>query len=246
MKKSLFKALALTAAAAMLPTLLLSPCGKGTDASSSGTTASRPLSESSQASSDTSEAASSALVSSETVSSKETQSQISSRTSSKTSSRTSSSPSTSSATANIKVTEPVYDTKLELPIGLFAPQSQALFEKQRSAAFADMKKMGATLLLGTYPQITDKMLDWAQEAGMKVMIYDVNVEYMTPEDAVAYVNRFKDHPAYYGIQIADEPSIERMENMSAICRAILQEDPMHYLWVDLLPTYAGFNSERRL
>lgn len=222
--------------------LLLSSCGKGPDASSYGTTASRPLSESSQADSDTSEAASSDLVSSETVSSKETQSQTSSRTSSKTSSRTSSSPSTSSAPANIKVTEPVYDTKLELPIGLFAPQSQALFEKQRSAAFADMKEMGATLLLGTYPQITDKMLDWAQEVGMKVMIYDVNVEYMTPEDAVAYVNRFKDHPAYYGIQIADEPSNARLEGMSDVCKAIRKADPDHPLWVNLLPIYAGYPS----
>lgn len=145
---------------------------------------------------------------------------------------------------NSPASGPTSREEQELPIGLFAPQSQEIFEKKGVEAFYEMREFGANLLLGTYPQITDKMLDWADQAGMRVLIYNAEVEFMSPEEAAQYVRRYKDHPAYYGIQIADEPSIERMENMSAVCRAILQEDPMHYLWVDLLPTYAGFNSER--
>ena len=143
------------------------------------------------------------------------------------------------------VAEPAYDTKAELPIGLFAPQSKEIFEKKGPDVFYEMKELGANLCLGTYPQITDKMLDWAHQAGMKVLIYNAEVEFMFPQEAVQYIRCFKDHPAYYGIQVADEPSIERMEKMSAVCQAIMQEDPAHYLWVDLLPTYAGFKSEQQ-
>ena len=218
--------------------ILLASCSKGPDASSSGTLSSTPSADSSHVSSDVSESPSSDIASSETVSSKENQSQ----TGSKTSFQTASKPNNSSVPANIKVKEPVYDTKLELPIGLFAPQSKALFEKQQVSAFTDMKEMGATVCLGTYPGLEDKMLDWAQEAGMKVQIYDGNVEYSTPEQAVAYVNRYKDHPAYYGIAIADEPSVGRLEGMSEVCKAIRKADPDHPLWVNLLPIYAGYPS----
>lgn len=141
------------------------------------------------------------------------------------------------------MSEPAGKEEREFPIGLFAPQSREIFEKKGVEVFYEMREMGANLCLGTYPGLEDKMLDWAEAAGVKVLIYRADVETMSPTDAVRYVRLYKDHPAYYGIQIADEPSVERMQSMAEVCRAIQQEDPAHYIWVDLLPTYAeGFKS----
>lgn len=226
--------------------LLLASCSKETGSPSSNTPSSAASSaaESSMTSTEVSsvldsEPSASELASSAAASSnKSTAPQSSSRVSAPQSSK----PSTSSAPAAANVKEPVYDTKLELPIGLFAPQSKALFEKQQVSAFTDMKEMGATVCLGTYPGLEQKMLDWAQQAGMKVMLYDGSIEYAKPDDAVAYVNRYKNHPAYFGIQIADEPSDGRLDAMSAVCKAIRKADPDHPLWVNLLPIYAGFPS----
>ncbi len=110
---------------------------------------------------------------------------------------------------------------------------------------------------------TKKNMDNAQAAGLWVIVFDQRLhdlclnktlvgagpecQFATQADLVAYVKAcVKDyavHPAFYGIQLKDEPRNEYLESVGALYRAIKAVLPDAFVQVNLFPMNASANRD---
>ena len=115
------------------------------------------------------------------------------------------------------------------------------------AHFRELADAGFTINFshfGTY-ELNKKALDLAEQVGVKLLIMDDRIQLGKPIDKAALekidqvVRDYKDHPAFYGYHIIDEPTASTFENMAAIKKEILLKDSSHMIYANLLPNYAN-------
>lgn len=129
-----------------------------------------------------------------------------------------------------------YDRAVELPIALFAPQMSHLIDQ---SAYFEMVEAGANVLLGTEVGRELEMLDLAQNAGMKLMLYNADLIDADGESAIRYIKKYQSHPAYLGVVIIDEPSTETIKYMAEMVSELTDAFPDKYVYINLVPTYSG-------
>ncbi|MCE5259614.1 MAG: hypothetical protein LLG44_11255 [Chloroflexi bacterium] len=91
------------------------------------------------------------------------------------------------------------------------------------------------------PSYGKKLLDWAQELGLKVMVtdpvlspYRMNLE----PDIQDITSAYKDHPALWGYYLTDEPGADLFADFARLNRLLLENDPNHFPYINLFPNYA--------
>lgn len=88
-------------------------------------------------------------------------------------------------------------------------------------------------------------LDLAGAAGLRLMIQDDRISKLVedpglPLDVLAGVAAdYKDHPAFFGYFVTDEPNAARFGRLAAIVRRLEELDPGHPAYINLFPTYAN-------
>ena len=105
-----------------------------------------------------------------------------------------------------------------------------------------------------------EMMDWAEQAGLKVIVTDYRLykllradsesligegdgKYATEEDldAVvrAYMEPYASHPAFYGVQLPDERPHYVFKSFGEIYKSIKRCYPTSYPYINLIPPMAG-------
>ncbi len=91
------------------------------------------------------------------------------------------------------------------------------------------------------PSYGKKLLDWAQELGLKVMVtdpalspYRMNLE----SDIQDITKAYKDHPALWGYYLTDEPGADLFADFARLNGLLLENDPNHFPYINLFPNYA--------
>ncbi|OHB77089.1 MAG: hypothetical protein A2Z34_07215 [Planctomycetes bacterium RBG_16_59_8] len=100
-----------------------------------------------------------------------------------------------------------------------------------------MAECGITLHLmhgsGT-PEATVKMLDAAEQCGIRVLVNDHRV-WSDPEGLAA---SFSNHKALYGYHITDEPTAADFPKLAKAMAGIRKADPNHPAYINLFPSFA--------
>jgi hypothetical protein len=89
-----------------------------------------------------------------------------------------------------------------------------------------------------------KALDLARAAGLRLMVQDDRISQLVDSTLPLHVLTlvvadYKDHPAFYGYCITDEPNASRFERLGLIVRRLRELDPAHPAYINLFPTYAN-------
>ncbi len=99
-----------------------------------------------------------------------------------------------------------------------------------------------------------EILNYAQNAGLKVIIHDSRINTLSLSTAefagyasqselntriADYMNDYASHPAFYGLQIDDEPSYTQFPAIGAVYKAIKAYDADCYVQCNLLPLDEG-------
>jgi len=90
-----------------------------------------------------------------------------------------------------------------------------------------------------------KALELAGAAGLKLMVHDDRVSKLLDDGALSLdilagvVKDYRDHPAFYGYFITDEPNASKFERLAAIVARLRALDPDHPAYINLFPTYAN-------
>jgi hypothetical protein len=92
-----------------------------------------------------------------------------------------------------------------------------------------------------------KALDLARQAGIRVLPIDIRVmPFAQTADIVldtavikAMVNDYKDHPAFAGYVVRDEPNASLFPSLREICKLFRELDPAHEPLINLFPSYAS-------
>ena len=86
-----------------------------------------------------------------------------------------------------------------------------------------------------------KALDIAQQVGVKLLIGDSRIQPNKPVDEEALkkidavVADYKNHPAFFGYHVRDEPGAKIFPYMAEIKKRIESLDPNHLVYANLLP-----------
>lgn len=99
--------------------------------------------------------------------------------------------------------------------------------------FGDIRKAGFNAIM-VWPKSTQniyKALDVAEDNGLKVLIFNVEIE-RRPETIVPSI---KDHPALWQYILADEPKMKRLNELSTLQQRINKLDPKGQCYINLLP-----------
>ena len=91
------------------------------------------------------------------------------------------------------------------------------------------------------PSYGMKLLNWAQELCLKVMLTDPNISpYRVNLEAeiTELTDDFKNHPAIWGYYVIDEPSAKQFADLARLNGILLQNDPLHFPYINLFPNYA--------
>jgi hypothetical protein len=90
-----------------------------------------------------------------------------------------------------------------------------------------------------------KALELAGTAGLKLMIQDDRVSKVVEDGALSLdiladvVKDYRNHPAFYGYFVTDEPNASKFERLGAIVSRLRALDPGHPAYINLFPTYAN-------
>jgi hypothetical protein len=98
--------------------------------------------------------------------------------------------------------------------------------------FIELKEMGITVSLGTYPDVKtmQKALDLAQKAGLKMVASCPELK----SDCEKTVAVFKDHPALAGYFLRDEPILKDFADLAEWAKKIAAVDKNHFCFVNLI------------
>ncbi|MBE6364198.1 MAG: hypothetical protein E7053_00435 [Lentisphaerae bacterium] len=106
----------------------------------------------------------------------------------------------------------------------------------------DQAAMGLTLITVN----SAEELDWCQQAGIKGIVWEPRIEYLlnTPDDPqltarfTDLARNFKDHPAFAGLALTDEPGKSIMPGYTAAYRAIKAVLPDLPVYTNLFPSWS--------
>ena len=115
------------------------------------------------------------------------------------------------------------------------------------AHFQDLADAGFTITSAHYEDaaLNLKAMDLAQQVGVKVAVVDLRIQPDEPVDDDArrkidmVADDYKDHPAYFGFLVRDEPNVSVFKFMADIKNHYLSRDPVHLAFANLLPDYAS-------
>ena len=130
--------------------------------------------------------------------------------------------------------------EVEMPIGIWVGPPDKYVSVE---SYQDIKNIGVTWLPSNVTSNEEimKALDFAQAAGLKYLVADSSICYMTPEflDGMGeFIDVYKDHPAYMGNFIWDEPAGNTLEKYGAISRKFKELQPDKLAYVNIYPTYS--------
>lgn len=103
--------------------------------------------------------------------------------------------------------------------------------------FAMLKEAGFNISLDVYETTQDAVrnLDAAAKSGVKLFIYSDSL--MLHPDKV--INQIKDHPAFYGTYVADEPPVDKFAMVRWRIEGIKKYDRKGRFYVNLFPNEAS-------
>jgi len=103
--------------------------------------------------------------------------------------------------------------------------------------FIMLKNAGFNISLDVYKNTNDAIrnLDAANKVGIKLFIYSDSL--MLQPDKI--INRIKDHPAFYGTYVSDEPSSEQFPMVKWRIEGIKKFDKKGKFYVNLFPNEAS-------
>ena len=107
--------------------------------------------------------------------------------------------------------------------------------------FQEMKDAGFNLNLSWIRSQYDasiRVLDVAHQAGMRC-IYMSDRLSQAPEETVKAI---KNHPGLAGYFLRDEPFEANFKELGQLAKRIMDMDPDHFCYINLLPTYGKFES----
>ena len=113
--------------------------------------------------------------------------------------------------------------------------------------FQELADAGFTITSAHYEDaaLNLKAMDLAQQVGVKVAVVDMRIQPDEPVDDEArrkiemVAADYKDHPAYFGFLVRDEPNAGVFKFMADIKKHYLSHDPVHLAFANLLPDYAS-------
>ncbi|MFH1740400.1 MAG: hypothetical protein ABIH23_15435, partial [bacterium] len=113
------------------------------------------------------------------------------------------------------------------------PASEVSLER-----FKEMAGAGFTHSFMGYDAETNlRALDFAQQAGMKLIIQDAR--FFEDEDTLEKAVRgYKNHPALEAYGLRDEPGAAAFEQLATVRNRLKKADPNHWSYVNLYPNYA--------
>ena len=89
-----------------------------------------------------------------------------------------------------------------------------------------------------------KALDLAQQAAIQLLIQDGRIAKLVEDTSLPLTSLdpiiavYKDHPAFWGYFILDEPNAAKFDRIAEIFAYLKDKDPGHPAYVNLFPTYA--------
>ncbi|MGM5470148.1 hypothetical protein ACS386_07715 [Flavobacteriaceae bacterium LMO-SS05] len=92
-----------------------------------------------------------------------------------------------------------------------------------------------------------KALDLAHEVGIRIipldtMFYPVTAEtYKNPKTISKLIAAYKDHPAFAGYLLNDEPTASLFPALKTVCDMFRAKDSVHEPYINLFPSYASPN-----
>jgi hypothetical protein len=112
--------------------------------------------------------------------------------------------------------------------------------------FQKIAEAGFSLNMSFYGErdINLKALDLAQQAGIQLLIQDARVAKLVEDTSLPLTSLdpiiavYKDHPAFWGYFILDEPNAAKFDRIAEIFTYLKDKDPAHPAYVNLFPTYA--------
>lgn len=93
------------------------------------------------------------------------------------------------------------------------------------------------------PRVNQQILDMAEFVGLKAYIFDsaMPTSLSRPEAVTAIdeiVESYRDHPAFAGYFIADEPGADKFRGLGQVVSYLHTIDPKHPAYINLFPNYA--------
>jgi len=112
--------------------------------------------------------------------------------------------------------------------------------------FQKIAEAGFSLNMSFYGErdINLKALDLAQQAGIQLLIQDARIAKLVEDTSLPLTSLdpiiavYKDHPAFWGYFILDEPNAAKFDRIAEIYAYLKDKDPGHPAYVNLFPTYA--------
>jgi len=110
---------------------------------------------------------------------------------------------------------------------------------------AEIAECNFTLWLGgnrvdTYEE-NISVLNLAQTNGFKCIVLDSRLtgsDYTSTTTIQQVVNDYKDHPAFYGYYLTDEPHVSKFPLWAYKVKKLKERDPEHLAYINLYPNYA--------
>jgi hypothetical protein len=118
--------------------------------------------------------------------------------------------------------------------------------------FKEMARAGFNLVMPHCAEFTPeqtlannrRILDLSAQHGMKTILHDPRLANAQPNSPdfektiAAVVADYASHPALYGYNLADEPVNRQLPRLAAISKALLERDPRHLPFINLVPIHA--------
>jgi len=112
--------------------------------------------------------------------------------------------------------------------------------------YQKIAEAGFSLNMSFYGErdINLKALDLAQQAGIQLLIQDARVAKLVEDASLPLTSLdpiiavYKDHPAFWGYFILDEPNAAKFDRIAEIFAYLKDKDPAHPAYANLFPTYA--------
>ena len=118
--------------------------------------------------------------------------------------------------------------------------------------YQQIKDAGFTLIMpacagGSTPQGNQKILDTALAAGLRAFLSDPRMPRGVPDEATrqqvaSIAAEYKDHPAFAGYFIGDEPGADAFPALAQTVAALREVDPEHIAYLNLYPNYAPLHA----
>lgn len=143
-----------------------------------------------------------------------------------------------------------------MPIGAWVspPPENAIYGQKNPNYITDAnyklaKEAGLNIIYGLYENVENRLadvqraLDAAQANGLKYLVRDANAKAGIDDEEMmqSALEVYKNHPAYLGNLIQDEPSIRFFEMLGAYHNNYRKVLPHSYFYINILPNYASKN-----